>query len=230
MFWCERQFPTQCSITKHATTITTMKSIIPALLLLCLTTSSFSQRVQSSCTAPDSIVSLYADDAAKLALAHLYEKNTSYSDSTDIPQSLQDTFLRSLIAVYNSGLKATDTILGRARFVAPDGYGIYETIFIHNESYSSCNRLSIDYVDTTVHWENNLIHGINPTGNMMIDSMVTTYGIRFDSVDQYNHYWFHTSKFYNMTFIVERWNEITSGYPNASYLMAIGPRFTISAH
>jgi hypothetical protein len=97
----------------------TKQARLIALFLFCFSAAGYSQRVQSSCTAPDSIVNLYQKYSVRLALHHLYDEHLSY-DSTNIPQSLRDTFLRSLIAIYNSGLQAADTILGKARFLDPE--------------------------------------------------------------------------------------------------------------
>jgi hypothetical protein len=195
-----------------------MKIFIPILFLICFWSAGYSQRVQSSCTAPDSIVNLYADDAAKLAFDVMYQKNHSYWDSTDIPHSLQDTFLHALVAVYNSDLRAVDTIIDKARFLDPESYNIfYGTIFIHNQQYTSCRRFNVEYLDTTLEWENNLVHGIFPTGNAGIDSLVSAFGIRYDSTTYYEQFCFSTQKFYNTAFIVRRWNEITNRKPRAAF-------------
>ncbi len=108
-----------------------MKVFIIASLLACFAVTGYSQGVPSSCTAPDSIVNLFAEDAARITLDLMIERNPTYTDSTNIPQALQDTFLRTLIAVYNSGLRATDTIMGRVNLYSQYYSDIRGPIFIH---------------------------------------------------------------------------------------------------
>ncbi|HSI90186.1 MAG TPA: hypothetical protein VK927_03670, partial [Adhaeribacter sp.] len=44
------------------------------------------QTVLSSCTAPDSIISKYQDDADRLAVRKIYRNSLAFMDSVDIPK------------------------------------------------------------------------------------------------------------------------------------------------
>ena len=78
-----------------------MKIAILSLLLI-VSTSSIAQLVPSSCSAPDSIIARYKEDATLLALRRIYDNNNPYKDSVNIPEQYIDTILDAMIAVYNA--------------------------------------------------------------------------------------------------------------------------------
>lgn len=89
-----------------------MKLISLFLTIVVGTLTTYGQIVPSSCSAPDSILSKYNDDADRLALRKIYRNNLTYKDSINIPQEHSDTVLNALIAVYNATtLPARDTVV-----------------------------------------------------------------------------------------------------------------------
>jgi len=190
-----------------------MKPIATALLLACFASAGFSQRVQSSCTAPDSIVSLYSNDAATLAYHLAVKRDSTFADSVNIPKGLEDSVLQALLAVFNSGLRAADTISGKIYLHSYEEW-INGSIFVHNYNDPSFSKFSIKE-DTTIFWEKNLAQNIIPTGNGGIDSLINEYGIIIDSVenDFESRIWMHTRTLYNIWALMSKWDELTIGHP-----------------
>jgi hypothetical protein len=170
--------------------------------------SSAAQRVPSNCTAPDSVLKLFREDAAKVAFARQLQLDSAYLKMTGIRQSLQDTFLRAIVAVYNSGSKASNVIFGKT-FIYDPTVGLYGTIFVHYDELFSLQYFDV-ILDTTVEWEQNLLHNRIPTGNTSIDSILVAYGIMVDTF--YDYYTnggqaiLQTSGYYNLLPIVDKWN------------------------
>lgn len=122
------------------------------------------QIVTSSCSAPDSIISIYNDDADRLALRKIHRNNLIYIDSVNIPQTHSDTILDALIAVYNAAtLSERDTVTS-----------IFE---IHSFPDYVMNKFSIA-ADSSLYWMKELKNGNLTTGNSTIDSAITKYGLR----------------------------------------------------
>ncbi len=89
-----------------------MKRAISALLFFCFIYTIQAQKVKSSCSAHDSIVAKYRNDADRLALRMIYKIGSAYIDSATIQKTLSDTMLNALIAVYNAdSLPARDTVI-----------------------------------------------------------------------------------------------------------------------
>ena len=88
-----------------------MKTATLLFLFIAYQISSNCQIVPSVCTAPDSIVTKYKEDADRLTLRKIYRNNLSFKDSIDIPKVHSDTVLNALIAVYNATtLSERDTV------------------------------------------------------------------------------------------------------------------------
>jgi len=127
------------------------------------------QTVPSICTAPDTIVSKYEADADRLALRKIYLDSLPYIDSIIIPQEHSDTVLKALLAVYNAtSLPARDTVV-----VMFD---------IHSFPYNSLN-LFYFAADSNLSWMQALKNGILPSGNQVIDSLLSLFNF---SIYQYS--------------------------------------------
>ena len=150
----------------------------------------FSQIVSSSCDAPDSIKALYQDDADRLALEKILAYHLPYEDSILIPVIYSDSFLNPLLAVYNAtSIPERDTVV---------------TVFkIHEFPDYALNTISIA-ADSTLPWMQTLRQGIQPSGNMELDSMLNQYGLAwYDYETYYNWFEWHVVYFksesnYNM--------------------------------
>jgi hypothetical protein len=119
------------------------------------------QTVPSICTAPDSIIANYKDDADRLAIRKFFRNNMSYYDSINIPQAHSDTALDALLAVYNAiDLPARDTVIN--------------LLDLHTISSPDINTISIA-ADSNLSWMQQLRVGNIPTGNSAIDSILLTY-------------------------------------------------------
>jgi hypothetical protein len=129
------------------------------------------QKVVSSCTAPDSIISKYIDDADRLALRKFYRHNLSYKDSIIIPQTHADSALHALVAVYNATtLAARDTVVTQ--------------FHIHTFPNWVMNSIIVE-ADSNLSWMLQLKLGNLLTGNASVDSLITKYRLK---LDHYYHY------------------------------------------
>lgn len=150
------------------------------LSLLCASTPA--QTVQSTCTAPGSIIQLYQDDADRITVKRFYQFNYTYSDSVKIPASYSDTVLRALIAVYNA------TAL-------PARNAVVSTYSIHTFSNPSLNKLNV-FADSTLPWMQQLKQNNIPTGNSQIDNLLANYSL---TVQNYSN-WFGLYSYHMVRF------------------------------
>lgn len=150
-----------------------MKNFILLLLFLTGFFATKGQIVNSFCTAPDSVVSFYEDDAYRLAVRKLFRNNLPDKDSIYIPTIHSDTVLKALLAVYNATtLPARDTVVSM--------------FDIHSKPDYSVNSFSIR-ADSTLSWMQQLKVGNIPTGNPLIDSLMAKYHL---SMTNYTHFQF----------------------------------------
>ena len=158
----------------------------------------YSQRIISSCIAPDSILDKYEESAYYLAREYESAKNfDSFLDSINIPKAQKNKFRDAIIAVYNTTGTERDSIF------------IYKNIncfisFSLNEIYITC--------DTSLYWSKQLGQGNMNTGYQKLDSLLVYY--HFTSVSRSNYYTnkvYHTLKsdsFYNMIPIAQLFNDL----------------------
>ena len=109
-----------------------MKTTIQLSLItfLCISNIAKSQTVPSSCTAADSIVKLYNDDADRLAMRHTFNFNLPYKDSITINKPLHKTYINALLAVFNAiNLPARDTVV-QLKIHANLGFVLNNVLFI----------------------------------------------------------------------------------------------------
>ena len=131
------------------------------LFISLFTFNGFGQIVISSCSAPDSILEQYTDDADRLALRTTFADSTTYIDSVVINQSLSDSLLNALIAVYNATpLPARDTVIL-----------IYN---IHTWPDRTLDVLEVS-ADSNLSWMQQLDAGNINTGNAQVDSLISNY-------------------------------------------------------
>jgi hypothetical protein len=193
-----------------------MKSIVTALLLVCFVSAGFSQRVQSSCTTPDS--ALYIESAAKMAYEYMLRKDSSYFDSSNAPQSLRDSLLRALIAVYNSGLEKANEVAGKVKFASDPIDNFYGgTIFIQ-ENYYSFRKIRVT-LDTSITWQKKLFRIEMPTGNQQVDNFLLKYGLTIDTTSSYwqqpTVLWLTTQTLQNTLPIANAWDSIPGNTAHA---------------
>jgi len=119
------------------------------------------QIVLSSCTAPDSIIAKYKDDADRLAVRNIFSDSSSYMDSTHIPKSWSDTALNALIAIYNATtLPARDTVVSM--------------FDIHTFPNPVLDNIIVA-ADSNLAWMHQLHNNIIPTGEPSVDSLINNY-------------------------------------------------------
>jgi len=135
-------------------------AILAASLLLPITMAA--QPFNVPCTAPDSVVAMYQDDADRLALDRTFRNGTTWTDSVVIDTAWSRTAMNALIAVYNSTLPARDTVV--------DMFNIHVFPWMPLRSF---------YVraDSSLPWMEELQLGNIPTGTPAIDQLLATYGI-----------------------------------------------------
>ncbi len=146
------------------------------------------QVVSSSCTAHDSIIQKYRDDADRLAMKKFYRNNLPYKDSVLIPEDHADTVLRALIAVYNAtSLPARDSVIS-----------MYD---VHTFPDIYLNEIAL-YADSSLPWMQQLKNGNIPTGDPDIDSLLAKYGLNlvayYTAWDSIDFAWFRTDSNYNI--------------------------------
>jgi len=120
----------------------------------------FSQTVPSSCSAPDSVVNSYEDDAVRITLEYGYQNNLSFRNDIEVPQPQVDTILNALIAVYNAtGLAARDTVVD-----------IYT---IHDFGRASLYQFGLG-ADSSLAWMKQLESNTIPCGESTVDSLINS--------------------------------------------------------
>ena len=169
-----------------------------AILLFALSAHAQGESVPSDCTAHDSVKARYAHDAAWMAMLHLLDTDSANIDEPHIPQSLQDTFMRALLAVYNAPLPARDTVV----------FGLH----YYTAKAFSLNKLSV-FGDAETPWIVRLSKK-DQTDHPSIDSIISAYGITVEDVLVFGTRLFltiQTDKFYNTQAIAKVFNAVSFG-------------------
>lgn len=139
-----------------------MKPYFYIIVLSIISNYSKAQVIQSDCTAPDSIVDQYQEDAQRLTLDRIFDQNYSYADSIIIPSSYSDTVLNALIAIHNvSGIPERDTVV--------------DMLNIHSRKIIAMDNFYLR-ADSTLGWMQNLSAGNLNTGQPILDDILSTYG------------------------------------------------------
>ncbi|PLX09335.1 MAG: hypothetical protein C0596_01955 [Marinilabiliales bacterium] len=134
--------------------------------------------MQSSCEAPYEITENYKIDAGVLTLRKFYDNDMNYMDSIEIPTLHVDTFLNALLAVWNaSELPARDSVVDMLEIYAAFNYDVRGFSF-------KC--------DKSLEWANNIIEGMDISGNEEVDSLMELYQLEYyyhlNSIDHYYIY------------------------------------------
>lgn len=142
-----------------------MKKTIILIAFLILISTGYSQIVQSSCDASEDVIEDYNVDAGVLTLRKFYNNDLTYKDSIEIPTEDVDTILNALLAVWNATeLPARDTVVDMFEISAAFNYDV---------------RVFSIKCDTSIVWANNLIDGIEETGNDTVDSLLNKYQLEY---------------------------------------------------
>lgn len=120
------------------------------------------QPFTAPCPAPDSVLTMYRDDADRLALARTYRNGTPWADSISIDPAWSATAMNALVAMYNSALPARDTV------VAMLDIHVFPAVPL---------RAFYVNADSTLPWMQQLHQGNIPTGNPAIDQLLSAYAI-----------------------------------------------------
>ncbi|MBX7203821.1 MAG: T9SS type A sorting domain-containing protein [Bacteroidia bacterium] len=201
-----------------------MKKYILLLLLIAFFTPCKAQpeTVPSSCTAPDSIVNLFSEDAARLALRRVYRNYSSYKDSINIPMAWRETTLRSLLAVYNANsLPARDTVL-------------LSSLNIHTLVNFHVNDIIL-LSDSNLPWAKQLCNSGFPSGYALLDTFITRHFLTLDGC--YYNFAFHKISFRfksDRNYNIHALGKLSESIPNVNYyaqgLYFDGPDITDSVY
>ena len=136
-----------------------IKRLLYFLFLISSSELLFSQTVQSTCTAPASVVTLYKKDAYRLAVRRCFTSHLPYKDSVRIDHVLFNTYLRALLAVYNAtALPARDTVC--------------KYFPVHTLISPDLNTLLIEG-DTSKSWLHDFKNYVFPTSNSTINNLLS---------------------------------------------------------
>jgi hypothetical protein len=142
-----------------------MKFIPLSLLLFGLQTASFAQPY--FCDAPDSVLAKYRDDADRMAIEQTFSSGSTWADSVNINPELAQMNLGALIAVYNSVSQARDSVI--------DVFDIHKFPSIALSSF-------IVTADSTLPWVQQLSAGVVPTGDAIVDQLLSNYEVESQDV------------------------------------------------
>jgi hypothetical protein len=141
-----------------------MKTKLLLFTLSCFALQASAQRIQSSCTAPDSVKAIYQNDADQMALRRINENRFPAKDSINIPFLHSDSILKVLLAVYNLKTAEADTVARILKLHAFPKYGL-----------KNCAM----FADSTAYWMVKLRNKITPCGQSTIDALINTYNLKY---------------------------------------------------
>jgi len=140
-----------------------MKKVLPIVFFLSTGIIS-AQIIPSSCTAVDSIVQKYRNDAYRLAVRHVHHINSTYKDSAIVNAGIRSTYQRALIAVYNAtAIAARDTVVS--------------FLNIHTRPDPELRSLHIK-APGALPWMDKLFNSITPTGDAQVDLLMNKYKLQ----------------------------------------------------
>lgn len=190
-----------------------MKKLVLGIFFLASGGNSFGQTVPSSCTAPDSIMALFREDAYRLTVLRSLRNNLPQQDSILIGMDEANKVWKAMIAVYNAvSLPARDSVIRQFE--------------IHTSPSPSLTSFSI-IADSTLPWMQQLGMGNIPTGTPEVDSLLIPYGLKVNSYfrrfgSEINHWvYFKTDSFYNTRALAKAFEKI-QGVSHSEPEFAIG--------
>jgi hypothetical protein len=141
-----------------------MKAKYLLFALCCFAMQARAQRIQSSCTASNSVKIIYQNDADQMALRRINENKFPAQDSINIPFPHTDSILKVLLAVYNLKTAEADTV---ARILKLHTFPKYDL--------NTC----MVFADSTAAWMLKLRNKITPCGQSTIDALMSTYKLKY---------------------------------------------------
>lgn len=172
-------------------------NIIKGCLILFLFTIplvGLSQLVSSSCTAPDSIIKRYTEDAHRLVI-----KNREWTQTIAIDPARVKQVLNALLAVYNAkSIKQQDTVVSINRI------STFRNPMLDQISFSAPSQLG---------WMQKLKANTLPSGNETLDDLIKTYSfsVSYSGSATLTHHdvKLYSNKFYNMDLIASQLRSIS---------------------
>lgn len=137
-----------------------MKLSTLLLLLLGSHLTTFAQ--DYPCEAPDSVLTMYRDDADRMAIARTFQSGSTWMDSVDIDPEWAQSAMSALVAVYNSTSPERDTVV--------DLLDIHIYPIVPLRSFTVRANASQD-------WVQQLEAGNVPTGNATLDGLMQQYDV-----------------------------------------------------
>ena len=133
------------------------------LIILFFVSLSFGQTINSSCSASDSVNSLYETDVMVNVLDHVISSNSSYQDSIKLPIDSSDRILNAFVAIHNLNTPERDSVV--------------DLYHLHN-SYSTLHSVTL-YADTNQAWLQSLkSEVVGLTGDQFLDSVLSIYPLK----------------------------------------------------
>lgn len=139
-----------------------MKKLL-VLVMMIISLPHVNAQITSSCIPPAILQTNYDSDVKHLALKRIYELNSPYKDTIDIPQNYQDTIWQGLAAIYN-----LTTVLQRD--------SVFDNYCIHQEPSYVVNRSIYVGVDLAYSWTAQWQSLNTTTGIIALDNLLSTYG------------------------------------------------------
>jgi len=180
----------------------TRKIFLTALIFSILQVG-YSQIVNSSCEAPDSIRNIYKEDAYRITLNRIIRNNDTYVDSVVIPQEMKDTSLRSLIAIYNVlSIPERDTVVS--------------ILNLHTIQNPFMDEVLIA-ADSNLSWMQQFRNGDSLSGNPSVDSLISKYNLHVKEYNDFYYSWydyvtFESDSFYNTFVLADKFDLISEIY------------------
>ncbi len=144
--------------------------ILLATGALAVVSTSTAQPFAIPCMAPDSVLSMYRDDADRLALSRTFRNGTAWVDSIPVDPAWSSTAMSALVAVFNSTLPARDTVV--------------EMFGIHVWPGTPLRSFYVN-ADSTLPWMEQLQLGNIPTGTPAIDQILSDHALILTDYEPY---------------------------------------------
>lgn len=175
------------------------KKIVLTALIFSILQVGYSQIVNSSCDAPDSVRNLYKGDSYRLSLRRIMNDSLVYKDSVIIPYEMVDSTLNSIISIYNAtSIPEVDTIIN--------------LLHIHTKGYPFMDEVYF-CADSNLQWMQRLRQGDTLSGNPELDSLIVRYVLYVSNYVDWTVFPFHvvslkSDSLYNTFALSDRLNEI----------------------
>ncbi|NOR87579.1 MAG: T9SS type A sorting domain-containing protein [Bacteroidales bacterium] len=149
-----------------------MKKIAIILVLLSNIVMSYSQ-TSSYCTVNPILRDYYTEDVKDITLKWIYESESPYMDSIQIPASIENDIWHAMAAIFNLNYyPERDSVFDKYCIHQwPRNYFIQEVLIVYDPSYSWTNN-----------WQNHILE----TGIASLDSLISLYEFDFSSSSNYS--------------------------------------------